>query len=409
MTKMRVWKMSELKIPKKTQLLASKPKEIGGMIVKNSLVRSATYEHMASEGGRVTDGLVKFYRTLAEGGIGLIITGAAYVQPSGRSVPCMTGIHRDDLIPGLRKIAQTVHENGDGCKVAIQLLHCGRQSFELESTVAPSAVFEPVVRKMPREMTVEDIEETMEAFAKAARRAKEAGFDAVQLHAAHGYLLSEFLSPYTNKRTDEFGGSTENRTRIVEDICKRIVENVGTDFPILIKMNADDFLEGGINLNESKKIAERLSRVGFAAIEISGCMWEVRTRSKKELGWTPAMLPESRTNIRSKDKEAYFLPYARDIRKVIDVPLILVGGIRSLDVIENILAEGSVDFVALSRPLVRQPDLPNRWLKGIGGLTAECISCNDCVRSTMVGSIKCIPEKKKSRFVKTLRENSIQP
>jgi 2,4-dienoyl-CoA reductase-like NADH-dependent reductase (Old Yellow Enzyme family) len=353
---------------------------------------------MASEGGSVTDELIKLYRTLAEGGVGLIITGAAYVQQSGKSVPCLTGIYRDDLIPGLRKIAETVHEHGDGCKVAIQLLHCGRQSFVLENTIAPSAVFEPVVKKMPREMTIEEIEETIEAFAKAARRAKEAGFDAVQLHAAHGYLLSEFLSPYTNRRTDEYGGSTGNRTKIVEDIYKRIVENVGTDFPILIKINVDDFLEGGINLNESKKIAERLSKTGFAAIETSGCMWEVTTRSKEELGWVPAMLPESRMSIRSKDKEAYYLAYAREIRKVIAAPLILVGGIRSLDVVENILAEGSVDFVALCRPLIRQPDLPNRWLKEIGGLTADCISCNGCVRSTMVGGIRCIPEERRNRI-----------
>jgi 2,4-dienoyl-CoA reductase-like NADH-dependent reductase (Old Yellow Enzyme family) len=243
-------------------------------------------------------------------------------------------------------------------------------------------------------MTIQEIEETIEAFAQAARRAQEAGFDAVQLHAAHGYLLSEFLSPYTNRRTDEYGGNTGNRTKIVEDIYRRIVESVGKDFPILIKINVDDFLEGGINLNESKKIAERLSKTGFAAIETSGCMWEVTTRSKEELGWTPAMIPESRINIRSKDKEAYFLTYAREIKKVIAAPLILVGGIRSLDVIENILAEGSADFVALCRPLVRQPDLPNKWLKGVGGLTSDCISCNACVRSTMAGRIQCIPKKR---------------
>jgi 2,4-dienoyl-CoA reductase-like NADH-dependent reductase (Old Yellow Enzyme family) len=385
-------------MPERTKSSAFEAKEIGGVIIKNRLVRSATYEHMASEDGRVTDELIKFYRTLAEGGVGLIITGAAYVQLSGKSVPGLTGIYRNDLIPGLRKIAETVHEHSDGCKVAIQLLHCGRQSFELENTIAPSAVFEPVVKKMPREMTIEEIEETIEAFAKAARRAQEAGFDAVQLHAAHGYLLSEFLSPYTNRRTDEYGGSTGNRTKIVEDIYKRIVENVGTDFPILIKINVDDFLEGGINLNESKKIAERLSKTGFAAIETSGCMWEVTTRSKEELGWTPAMLPESRINIRSKDKEAYFLPYAREISKLIASPLILVGGIRSLDVIENILTEEIVDFVALCRPLIRQPDLPNKWLKKIGGLTADCISCNGCVRSTMVGRIRCIPEEKRNRI-----------
>ena len=368
-------------------------KEIGGIVIKNRLVRSATYEGMASEHGMVTDELVELYKTLAEGGVGLIITGYAYVQSSGKSIPGQTGIDKDDLIPGLRKIARTIHGYGDGCKVAIQLVHSGRQSFILEDTVAPSAVLEPLTNKMPREMIIDEIEETVNAFAEAARRAKEAGFDAVQVHAAHGYLLSEFLSPYTNKRADEYGGSTEKRGKIVEDIYKRIVQSVGRDFPILIKVNVDDFVEGGIDLNESKKIAERLSKTGVAAIETSGCIWEVILRSKEELGWEPAMVPESRINIRSKVKEAYYLSYAKEIKKVIDVPLILVGGIRSLDVIEKILAEGSADFIALSRPLIRQPDLPKRWLKGIGGLTADCISCNSCVGSMLEGSVQCIPDE----------------
>jgi len=389
-------KMSKLEVPKSVTSLVFEPEEIGGMVIKNRLVRSATYEGMASEDGSVTGELVESYKTLAEGGVGLIITGYAYVQPSGKPMPRQTGIDRDDLIPGLRKIAETVHEHGDGCKVAIQLVHCGRQSFFLEKTVAPSAVLEQLTNNMPREMTVEEIEETIEAFAEAARRTKEAGFDAVQLHAAHGYLLSEFLSPYTNRRTDEYGGSTENRIKIVERIYKRTVEKVGKDFPILIKMNVDDFLEGGINLNESRKIAERLSKMGFAAIETSGGMDEAavaRAGDEKELGWTPVYPPFCRTNIRSKDKEAYHLPYAREIKKVIDVPLILVGGIRSLDVIEKILAEGSADFAALCRPLIREPDLPNRWLKGIGGLTADCISCNGCAGSLVEGGVRCIQKE----------------
>jgi 2,4-dienoyl-CoA reductase-like NADH-dependent reductase (Old Yellow Enzyme family) len=365
------------------------PKSIGGMRIKNKLVRSATVEAMASEDGNITDELVKIYETLAEGGVGLIITGAAYVQPTGKILAHQTGIDRDDAIPGLRRIAEIVHKHGDGCGVAVQLNHCGRQSVLLEDTIAPSAVFEPIGDKMPREMTIEEIEETTEAFARAAMRALEAGFDAVQLHAAHGYLLSEFLSPYTNRRTDEYGGSTENRIRIVGDIYKRIVENVGKDFPILIKMNVDDFLDGGITLDESVRIAGTLSRMGFAAVETSGCMWEVATRSREELGWRPVMIPESRVGIRSKDEEAYHLSYAREIGKVIDVPLILVGGIRSLDVIERILGEGDADFVALCRPLIRQPDLPNRWMKGMGGLTADCVSCNGCVDSLGEGGLRC--------------------
>jgi 2,4-dienoyl-CoA reductase-like NADH-dependent reductase (Old Yellow Enzyme family) len=387
-------KVSRLEIATRIKSPVFEPKEIGGMTIKNRLVRSATYEGMASENGNVTNELVELYKTLAEGGVGLIITGYAFVQPSGKAMPYQTGIDRDDLIPGLRKIAETVHEHGDGCNVAMQVAHCGRQSFALEKTIAPSAVFEPLVNIMPREMTIEEIEETIEAFGEAARRAKEAGFDAIQIHAAHGYLLSEFLSPYTNRRTDKYGGTTEKRIEIVEDIYSRVIENVGMNFPILIKMNVDDFLEGGINLDESKKIAARFSRIGFAAIETSGGMWEVTTRNEEELGWIPAMLPESRIDISSKDKEAYNLPCAREIKKVINTPLILVGGIRSLDVIEKILAEGSVDFVSISRPLIRQPNLPNRWLKGIGGLTADCISCNACIGSLMEGGVRCLQKQR---------------
>ncbi len=165
---------------------------------------------------------------------------------------------------------------------------------------------------------------------------------------------------------------------------------MGTDFPILIKMNVDDFIEGGIDLNESKKIAERFSQLGFSAIETSSCMWAVVLRSKEELGWTPTFIPESRIGINSRDKEAYHLLYAREIKKVTgDVPLILVGGIRSLDVIEEILAEENADFIALSRPLIREPDLPNRWFKGIGGLTADCISCNGCVGVLAQEGVRC--------------------
>ncbi len=378
---------------KRIKSLVFEPKEIGGMVIKNRLVRSATYAGMA-EAGRVTNKLVELYQNLAAGGVGLIITGYAYVQLSGRCTPYMMGIDREDLIPGLRKISEAVHEHGDDCKVAMQLAHCGRQSYYLENTIAPSAVFEPTANKMPREMTIEEIEETVEAFAEAARRAKEAGFDAIQLHAAHGYLLSGFLSPYTNRRTDEYGGNTERRVKIVLDIYSRIIEEVGKDFPIMIKMNVDDFLEGGIDLKESKKIAEKLSKMGFTAIETSGSMWEVMTRSEEELGWKPIYGVSSRTNIRSKDKEAYHLPYAKEIKRLIDIPLILVGGIKSLDVIEKILSEGSADFVSLSRPLIRQPDLPNRWLKGIGGLTADCISCNACYDSLKEGGLRCIQKER---------------
>jgi 2,4-dienoyl-CoA reductase-like NADH-dependent reductase (Old Yellow Enzyme family) len=375
------------------RMRCSEPKKIGNLMIKNRFVRAATGERLANDDGSVTNEFLQFYKILAEGGVGLIITGITYVHPSGQALLNQMAIDRDALIPGLKKLIKTVHDHGDGCKIVVQLAQSGRQSLVVDSPLAPSALYEPMFGKMPREMTIEDIEETIKYFAEAARRAKEAGFDAVQIHAAHGYLLSEFLSPYTNKRIDEYGGNTENRCRIIKEIYNKTVELVGKDFPILIKMNVDDFLDGGIDLNESKKIAEKFSKIGFAAIETSGCMWETALRSAEELGWEPAFNPEARINIDSKDKEAYHLPYAREIKKLIDVPLILVGGIRSLDVIEELLEQGSADFVSLCRPLIREPDLPNKWLKGSGENTCKCISCNSCTGSLLSGSVRCLQRK----------------
>ena len=367
-----------------------KPMKIGNLEIKNRFVRSATYEGMATEEGHVTDKHVELYKNLAEGGVGLIITGYTYVQKSGIAFAEKMGIHNDELISGLRRIADIVHEHSEDCKIALQLVHCGRQSRPLKNTLAPSAVLEKLTNKMPKEMSTEEIGETIEAFAQGVRRAKEAGFDAVQLHGAHGYLISEFLSPYTNKRTDEYGGSTENRFRFVEEIYKRSVELVGKDFPILIKINGDDFLDGGVTVEESKNIASKLSKLGFAAIEVSGGMWETVKRSKKELGWKPTFIPESRMFVGTKNEVAYNLPSAKEIKKVIDVPLILVGGINSLDLVEQILAEGSADFVSLCRPLIREPALPNRWLKGIGESKVECIYCNGCMSSLMTTGLRCV-------------------
>jgi len=366
-----------------------KPMKIGNLEIKNRFVRSATYEGMAHE-GHVTDKHVELYKNLAEGGVGLIITGYTYVQKSGIAFAEKMGIHNDELISGLLRIADIVHEHSEDCKIALQLVHCGRQSRPLKNTLAPSAVLEKLTNKMPKEMSTEEIGETIEAFAQGVRRAKEAGFDAVQLHGAHGYLISEFLSPYTNKRTDEYGGSTENRFRFVEEIYKRSVELVGKDFPILIKINGDDFLDGGVTVEESKNIASKLSKLGFAAIEVSGGMWETVKRSKKELGWKPTFIPESRMFVGTKNEVAYNLPSAKEIKKVIDVPLILVGGINSLDLVEQILAEGSADFVSLCRPLIREPALPNRWLKGIGESKVECIYCNGCMSSLMTTGLRCV-------------------
>jgi 2,4-dienoyl-CoA reductase-like NADH-dependent reductase (Old Yellow Enzyme family) len=358
--------------------------EIGGMKLKNRLVRSATFEAMATNDGKVTNIQVELYRTLAEGGVGLIITGHAAVHLRWSAGRHMTRISDDSFIPLVRRITRAVHEVGNNCRVVLQLTHFGRQCGiqclkPLVEPVAPSAVYDTLFKRTPRELTSEEIDEIIECFSQAIHRARQAEFDGVQLHAAHGYLLSSFLSPHTNRREDQYGGSTQGRAMIMKEIYERATRKVGDDFPILVKINSDDFFPGGIDANEATRIAKELARIGYTAIEISGGTWEAITRSKEELGWKPVLLPESRVGIKTKEQEAYFWEAAKRIKKKVAIPVILVGGIKSIDKIEEILKEGSVDFCAMARPLIREPDLPNRWLQGMGSKTAKCKSCNACI------------------------------
>ena len=354
---------------------------IGQLAIKNRLVRSATFEYMGTETGEVNDALVRLYRNLAEGGVGLIITGFASVHPESYVHPQQMRAHDDGYIEGLQRIPDAVHELDNGCRIFLQLNHTGRQQISPELadwSVAPSAVYDELFLRTPRELNRREIEDIIDCFAESIRRARDARFDGVQLHAAHGWLLSTFLSPRTNKRTDAYGGSTENRVRILDEIFKRARSMVGESFPILVKLSSEDYLPGGMNLDEGKRVAERLSKIGFSALEISGGMWESMTRDEKELGWKPVPIPEARVDIKTKDQEAYFWGNAREIRKVVEAPLILVGGLRSLEIVEKVLGEGSVDFCSMSRPFIREPDFPNKWLAGEGKGGTQCISCNRC-------------------------------
>jgi 2,4-dienoyl-CoA reductase-like NADH-dependent reductase (Old Yellow Enzyme family) len=213
-------------------------------------------------------------------------------------------------------------------------------------------------------MTLAEIEDTITAFGNAAYRVKVAGFDAVQIHAAHGFLISSFNSPYTNTRQDEWGGTAEKRMRFITEVYREVRRRVGDDYPVLIKLNADDCLEGGITFKEVSEIALRLEHLGTDAIEISGGMAESKA------GFI-------RAGIDSRKKEAYFLPYAKRLKEVVSLPLLLVGGIRSLEVAEEILDQGWADLISLSRPLIREPSLPNEWKIGRTE-KAACISCGKC-------------------------------
>jgi 2,4-dienoyl-CoA reductase-like NADH-dependent reductase (Old Yellow Enzyme family) len=355
---------------------------IGKLSIKNRLVRSATFECMADDNGEVNDDLVNLYKSLCLGGIGLIITGHCPVSPIGFSHPKQIRIYDDRYIKCVNKIALAVHNCNNDCKIFMQLTHAGRQQARPElgfPAVAPSAIFDPLFQRTPRELTQNEISEIIQLFAKAIKRCKEAEFDGVQLHAAHGWLLSSFLSPHTNQRSDKYGGSTFNRVRIMREIYENAVKYVGGDYPILAKINSQDFVEDGINLEEAINISNELKDIGFAAIEVSGGMWESLLRTEQELGWKPVPIPEARIGINNRESEAYFWPNARQIAKAVDIPIILVGGIRSLSTIESILEEGNIEFCAMARPLIREPDLPIKWLNSEHADSALCISCNRCL------------------------------
>jgi len=363
------------------------PKKIGLMTVKNRIVRSATYEGMADDNGLVDNRYVALYENLAKGGVGLIIAGFAFVKENGIAAKYQTGIHTDDCISMLKKAVETVHHVNENAKNVLQIAHGGRQvepnivkKREFEP-IAPSPIADKSVGIVPKEMTIEDIEDMIQSFIMSAERAKRAGFDGVQLHAAHGYLLSEFLSPYMNKRTDDYGGSSENRVRIIVEIFDGIKEMCGEDWPVLIKLQIDDFVkkESSLKPPESIEIARRIAEAGLDAIEISGGIYE---SDEKLDPWN--------LKVKTTDEEAYFLPYAKKVKKVVgETPLILVGGIRSFEVAEGIVKDGYADFISMSRPFIMEPDLPQKWLNKLSD-KSTCTSCNRCDTEMNDKGLRCL-------------------
>ena len=354
---------------------------INGLRLANRLVRSATWEGLGEPDGRVNDGVLEIYRRLADGGVGLIITGYLAVRSDGRQHPTQLGADRDDLITGLAELAAAVHDHGG--KVVGQIVHCGGQAVRAacggQDPVAPSAVASPGYPEVPRALSIAEIRNLASCFAAAAGRLRTAGFDGVQLHGAHGYLLAQFLSPSRNQRRDEFGGSLENRSRFAREVVAAVRAEVGAGWPVMIKLNAHDFLEGSTTERDSTFLAAALAAAGIDAIEVSG-----GTGGSGKLG-------AARRNIETVDDEAYFLPQARAIRAAAPgVPLMLVGGMRSLETIETALASGVADYVAMARPLIREPGLPARWAAG-DRRRAACVSCSGCFAPAAKGEgIRCV-------------------
>ena len=361
------------------------PGSIGSMTVKNRIVRSATYEGFADENGIVDERYVNLYRKLALGGSGLIITGFAYVREDGIVMKGQAGIHSDECIPPLRRVVEEVHLADPEVKIVMQIAHGGRQAnpkYTGGVLIAPSPIPDKTMNATPKEMSLDEVKAVIESFIEAAKRVKKAGFDGVQIHAAHGYLLSEFISPYSNRRNDEYGGSTENRARILLEIVHGVKAECGGEWPVLVKLQVDDCVadENRLKTPESAEIAKMVVEAGADAIEVSGGIYESALYGN--------LIP-TRFNITREEDEAYFLPQAVEVKRAIGgTPLILVGGIRSKKVAEEILGKGHADFISMSRPLIREPNLPNKWKDG-SSTKSTCISCNQCLSEARKNGLRC--------------------
>lgn len=347
------------------------PVRIGRMESRNRFVRSATYYGLADENGFVGDASVELMRRLARNEVGLIITGYAFVVRSGQVFADMNGIDSDEQIPGYRRMTDAVHELGG--RILMQIAHGGVESKAAElrglGRLAVSAAEDAArSRRQAREMSDEEIEAIIDAFAQSARRVEEAGFDGVQIHGAHGYLVSQFLSPRINGRRDRWGGGLENRMRFVIEVARATRRQVDDDFPLTIKLGCRDYFDegDGLGIEEGAGVAAALEREGVCFIEVSHGAFGPAFRKL-------ASGTESRPV-----KEAYLLPDAEAVRKSTSVPLALVGGLRSPPAMEAIVESGAADLVSICRPLIREPDLIRRWRAG-DARPAACLSCRGCI------------------------------
>jgi 2,4-dienoyl-CoA reductase-like NADH-dependent reductase (Old Yellow Enzyme family) len=344
------------------------PERIGTLEIPIRIVRSATAERLASTDGAPLPQLQDLYLNLVRGGVGLIITGHLYIHASGKAHPEMTGIYADGLISDHKELTRAVHK--DGGRIVAQINHGGMQCSRetVSQTLAPSHFNAGFLEQPARAMTLGEIEETIDAFAQAARRAKEAEYDGVQLHGAHGYLINQFLSPYVNRRNDQWGGDARGRLHFLRRVCQAIREQVGADYPVFIKLGMLDGVEGGLSREEGVQIVAALSEMGLDAVEISGGVQAL--------------------NSQANPKQPYFRPLAKAARSATSLPILLVGGIRSLQEMDDVLTSGDADFVSICRPLICDPDLPNRLRQGLHE-RARCISGNRCWPNKLGEGIRC--------------------
>ena len=341
------------------------------------MVMAPTGTGFGNVGGTASDKTMKFYVRRAIGGVGMIILETTTVDPSGLISKTRLRIDEDRFIAGLSLLTQKVKDQG--ARIAIQLSHRGGQATKEEigdTPVAPSSVLAPGFREIPRALSVKEIHRLIHTFAEAARRAKEAGFDAVEVHGAHGLLICQFLSPAANFRKDEFGGDINGRTRFAAEIVRGIKRRVGEDFPVIFRISAEEYIENGIKLGEAKIIAGLLQDAGVDLFHVSGGHYS------NLLEWViPPMMQPQRC----------LVPLAAGIKEAVTVPVMAVGGINDPLLAERILEEGKADLIAMSRALIADPDFPRKAREKREKEIRKCIACNTCIdrRVRLKTEVRC--------------------
>lgn len=367
------------------------PGSIGTLDLPNRLVRAGTSESMAGRDGEVTDQLIQLYEDLAANQVGLIITGHLYCDERGKYAVGQTGIHSDRLIEGLSRLTAAVHQQGG--LIFAQIAHAGSQSRVPDNEpVAPSPVPNPLTGAEVAAAGPTDIEEAISAFGQGAGRAVAAGFDGVHVHGANGYLISEFTSPITNRRSDAWGGTAEARDQFSLSVLRAVRSAVPADYPVAMKIGFVDALPGGLDLEESVRRAGVLVDGGLDAIEVSCGLMQASTDS------AAAYVAVDRARavqdflihriFSPPGSEAYFRPWADALRSAVETKIILVGGMRTTWMMRDVLASGSADFVAMARPLIREPDIVRRIAEGREG-KVDCTSCNLCLLHEGHHSLRC--------------------
>ena len=367
------------------------PGRIGSLVLPNRFVRAATSESMAESDGSVNDALVKLYEDLGRGGAGLIITGHIYVEQRGQYTPRQMGIDHDDRVPGLRRLTDAVHAGGG--VVFAELAHAGSQSLMPHvEPIAPSVIPNAIFDRQPVEMDDSDIDAVVRAFAEGARRAIEAGFDGIHIHGGNGYLISEFCSPHANRRRDRWGGDAAGRGQFLGAVYGAIREAVGADVPVTARIGVADAVSDGLTIEESVERAKDLAAHGMDGLETTfGVMTTYRENIRPYVAVTAARALATGLYPRLFEPagpEAYYRDFARAVKRAVDVPVILVGGMRTTDTMHEVIDTGDADFVAMARPFIREPDIAGQIANGRRGMV-DCVSCNICLMHDGTDPLRC--------------------